>query len=339
MKKLVVIVVMAILTLHGPPVLCATQGEGKTGDARKFEFKFREGRTITYAMKISINLSMAIRAKGQTINMGMRFEVRENISLTPTGKSKSGVTTVAVKPSGLEADWIINSPDGRMDLALRGDHMIGKKGGVTIIDTRKGIGGDLAKQFDKEIDPIKKSGRMDINTQGKLVAFRGDPDFVKFWTDTFQSNQGLFGIVFPDREIAVGETWKHSVPFKKMGDMALRGGDMNLEMATTRRSDQVIKGRTLSSFAINAVLKLKNVRAQMKQQGALTKMVFENLDLNATGTVRFEPEKNRMVDQIFKLTGRGRMKMEAGLDTVEADLSMTALQKLWMLHDRPARGK
>ena len=339
MKKLFITVIMAILTLHGPPVLCAGPVKRETGDARKFEFKFREGRTITYAVKIGMDMNMAVKAAGRTANIGLKLEIRTNLALTPTGKSKSGVTTVDVKSSGLEADWIINSPDGRMDLALRGDHMIGRKGGVTIIDTRKGIGGDLAKQFNKQIDPIKKSGRMDINTQGKVVKLRGDPDFVNFWADTFQSNQGLFGIVFPDREIAVGETWRHSVPFKKMGDMALRGRDMNLEMATTRRSDQVIRGRTLSSFAVNAVLKLKDVTAQMKQQGVLTKMVFENLDLNATGTVRFEPEKNRMVDQIFKLTGRGRMKMEVGLDTIEADLSMTALQKLWMLHDRPVGGR
>ena len=111
----------------------------------------------------------------------MTIDMRYQVKLTPDPVSKDGTSTMRLEPSNIESDWDITGPGGRIVLSLRGSDMEGTQNGNVIIDTKKSIGSDQAKQFKKEILPLYLTGQMDMDVSGKVKQFQGDAPFVEFW--------------------------------------------------------------------------------------------------------------------------------------------------------------
>jgi len=256
-------------------------------------------------MKISMDMDMKVGT--ENMNMKMIVDMRYRVTLTPTADPKEGITTMRLEPSNIEGDWDITSPGGHMVISLRGSDMKGTQNGVVVIDTAKDIGAAQAQELKKEILPLYLSGQVDLDTRGNIKQFRGDIPFVEFWTDALASQEGFFGIIFPERAIAVGDTWQESLSLKKMGQVKLEGDGLRCTVTFTRQPNVVVQGRSLSVFNLSAPFAHKNLTGSMEQMGQITRLNISKFDRRATGTYRFDPEKGVLTDGTMKADANASM--------------------------------
>jgi len=52
---------------------------------------------------------------------------------------------------------------------------------------------------------------MELDSLGNLGKFYGDLPFEEFWNEAPLEQIGIFGIVFPEKSIAMGQKWQREV--------------------------------------------------------------------------------------------------------------------------------
>lgn len=279
----------AVAALLG--LLCAApqaQQPPEEVSGQKFQFKYEVGRPIRYAMGVKVRLDMNTKAGAEDQNMKMVFDTRYTIALTFLSEPKQGITPVRIEPSGIEGDWDIHSPGGHLVISLRGGEIKGTHNGFIVMDTAKGVGSDLAQELKKELLLLSRSGQADLDSRGNVKQFRGDPDFVRFWNEMLESQMGLFGVIFPDRAVAVGDSWMEAVTVRKMGEIRLEGEGMRVEAVFTRMPDESAQGRRLAVFRVSAPLKHRDIAGSMARAGRKISVKLLELDQQATGLMKYD---------------------------------------------------
>lgn len=303
--RAVVLGILFVLAIPG----WAQQASTPTSD-QGFAFKYEINRPLAYSMGVKVGLDMDIKVGTEKMNMKTVYEMRYRVTLTPTADPKEGVSTMRLEPSNIEGDWDITGPGGHIIISLRGADMKETQNGVVVIDTAKDIGVAQAQEFKKEILPLYLSGQVDLDPRGNVKQFRGDIPFVEFWADTIESQIGLWGIVFPERAIAVGETWQESLTLKKAGEVKLEGEGVRCTVTFTRQPDVVVQGRSLAVFSLSAPFNYKDLTGSMEQMGQIIRLNISYFDRRANGTFCFDQDRGVLTD---------------GATKVDANTSMNAL--------------
>lgn len=302
---------------------------------QKFQFRYEVGRPIRYAMGVKVRLDMNTKADAEDQNTRMVFDMRYTIALTPLSESKQGITPVRIEPSGIEGDWDIHSPSGHLVISLRGGEIKGTHNGFIIMDTAKGIGSEQAQELKKELLLLRRSGQADLDSQGNVKQFRGDPDFVRFWNEMLEHQMGLFGVIFPNRAVAVGDSWKEAVTVRKMGEIRLEGEGMRVEAVFTRMPDETAQGRRLAGFRVSAPLKHRGIAGSMSRAGRKISVKLLELDQQATGLMRYDFERGL----ISEATVQSDQTASVELSVPEQSLAMEVKFRMdirWrLIPDRP----
>ena len=229
----------------------AQQAEG-TSRADRFRFKFEANRPLVYSMRVAMKMVMDIKAGTEAVTTKTAFELRHHLKLTPAGEPKGDITTMRLELAEIEGDWDITNPGGRVLVTLRGSQVKATRDGTVIIDTANDVGSAQAQEFKKGLTPLYLTGQVELDSRGNVRKFSGDPPFVEHWTEASAAQVGFWGVVFPDRAIPVGESWKETLRLKKMGQVKLEGEGMDCTVTFTRQPDRVVRGKQLAVFQVSA---------------------------------------------------------------------------------------
>jgi len=315
----------------GPRTFSIERGRAGAEDAQTFVFKFEPNEPLLYAITSRLSLDMDIQGPGERVKTKMGFEMRYRLKLTLKGKSGGDVSTVRMEPSGVEGDWDLTGPSGHVTRKVRGSDVIQTQDGVTTVDTRKGIGLREAKEARKEMAALHLSGEMDIDSKGNVIKVRGDVPFVEFWTGACEGQLGLMGVVFPEKPIATGDSWKGSFVLKKLGKILLEAPGLRCTVRIARQPDITVGGRTISRFTIAAPFKQRNLVGYTDQGGKRIRVNIPSFDRSASGTARFDAEKGALLDSNTKTDGRARMKMSVSGETAALDMVIGGSTQLRLL--------
>lgn len=331
MKRRLVIVALAMLLWQVVPMFSLEQVSAQARDVQEFLFKFESDRPLLYATKSRISIDMDIQAPGESVKTTMEIEMRYDIKLTPKGKLGGDVTTLRLEPSDLEADWDITGPAGHIIMKLRGSDITATQNGVTIIDTKKDIGLAGAREIKNELVALYLSGDLDIDSRGKVVNIHGDVPFVEFWTEAIEGQPGFFGVVFPGKPIAMGDTWKQFLTLKKMGDILLEEPGLRCTITLTRDSDTTIDGRNISSFILVAPLKQRDLVGYMNQGGEQIRVNILTFDRSGSGTVSFDGKEGVLIDYNMEIEAKSHMNISIGEETAVVDMVIGGIMDMQLL--------
>lgn len=331
MKKRLVIVAVTMLLWQVVPMFSLEQVRVQAGDAQQFLFKFEPDQPLLYAIKSRISIDMDMQTPGESAKMTMEVEMRYDIKLTPKGKLGGDVTTLRLEPSGLEADWDITGPAGHIIMKLRGSDITATQNGVTIMDTKKDIGLAEAREVKNELVALYLSGDVDIDSKGKVIKIRGDVPFVEFWTEAIEGQPGFFGVVFPGKPIATGDTWKQFLTVKKMGDILLEEPGLRCMVTLTRDPDTTIDGRNISRFILAAPFKQRDLVGYTNQGGQRIRVNIPTFDRSASGAVHFDGKEGVLIDYNMEIEAKCHMNMSVGEETAVVDMVIGGIMDMQLL--------
>lgn len=293
-----------------------------TGRAERFAFQYAANRPLNYAMGMKMKLDMDMKSGTESMKMKMSFDLRYRMKLTPAAGAQGGVTSLRLEPSGIEGDWDITGPGGHIVISLRGREMKGTQNGVMIINTAEGVGVEQADAFKKEIMALYLSGNVDLDPRGNVKGFHGDAPFVDFWNDAMSSQVGMWGIVFPGRAVAVGDSWEEALVLKKMGQIVLDGEGMRCTVTFNRKPDVVSQGNRLAEFNLSAPFSHKNLTGSIEQMGQITHVNLASFERHATGTLHFDQARGVVTDSALKADATGSVTFEGQGQAASMELAI-----------------
>jgi hypothetical protein len=241
------------------------------------------------------------------------------------------LTRLTMETTNLEADWDIITPQGKIKATMRGDHVVSTHNGVTIIDTKKGIGVAQAKALTREIEPLTMTGQIEVFPTGKHGKIIGDPKFVKFWTEGMESQVSFFGLFFSEKPIAVGDSFHEYLTLKKIGQMMLQEPGLRCKITVTRQPEKNINGRNVSAFKISSPFSQKNLMGYMQVGAQKVQVDIREFKRNANGSAIFDNKKGELINCHIDIDAIAKMKMTSGLTGTLMDMDMkikTDIRKL-----------
>jgi len=267
--------------------------------AETFAFKFQPKHPLVYSVKTTIKLTSYMSAGAQrenTTTTETATETRYKLRLTAMGDRKNGVTPVRYEPFDYESDSEARGPAGNFVNSVRGLEVKGTQNGITVMDTAREIGMSQAKGFKHDAIPLLLSGQMDFEDLGGIKEFHGDLPFIDFWQNLIKSQIGLFGIVFPDRALAPGDSWEAVVPLKALGQIKLDGDGLSYTNTLTRREDAERGGRAIATFKVAAPMRCHDLTGYIEQGGQSQRLNITTFERHATGTMHFDRERGVFLD-------------------------------------------
>lgn len=317
MKKIGGLVIMVVLIFLGFQFIVPGQRE----DAQIFRFQFKSGEPLYYRMAVNMDIGINMNVLDQTIKTDISIKMKWTIKLTPKNINRDR-TLLNMETTSLEVDWDITSPQGKVKATMRGDHVVSTQNGVTIIDTKKGIGVAQAETMTREIEPIKMTGQMEIFPTGKYGKIIGDPKFVKFWTESMEAQVSFFGIFFPKKPIAVGDSFYEDLTLKKMGQIMLQEPGLKCKVTITRQPEKKISGCTVSEFKISSPFSQKNLLGYFDVGVQKMQVDIQDFKRAAIGSAVFDNKKGILVDSHLDIDAIAKMKMTSGLKSTLLDMDM-----------------
>jgi hypothetical protein len=270
-----------------PFFLFAQNAVSKGGEA-SFLFKFETNHPLIYSIETKINTDTSMNSGLQNIGTHSTVDVRFKAKLTATEKAHNGITTVHYEPYDVEVNTDVINSSGHIKVVQKGMQVKGTQNGIVLFDTTKNMGMSQAKKFKNEMLPVFLSGYMDFDPFGGIREFHGDLPFIDFWNDAMKSQIGFFGIVFPERRLAVGDSWQKIIPLTSLGPVKLDGDGVLCTNTFTRELDFSTNGVTLANFNESAPLNDQDLTGYLEQLGQNVAVNLSNLERDASGTLCFD---------------------------------------------------
>lgn len=316
------LVTVLVLILAGGQFLM-----GAAGDAPEvFKFRFKTGEAHNYKMKLKMDIDMNIQMMGQNINNKMVIDMAWNIKMVPIS-STAEMTRVSLEPGNPEMTMDISGAMGNLKATIKDGHVFATQGGTTVIDTRNGIGTAQAQEMSNELKALSIKGEVELSSDGRKATFNGSPEFKKFWEDAMESQVGFFSIFFPQKAVAVGETYSETITLKKMGQIVLEGAGLSGTVHMTREANKMVNGRNVSVFKLSSPLNQKDLVGYMEQGGVKTRVDIKNMQRKAEGYTYFDNVKGELLKSA--LDASADMQMSASFQGQSGDITM----KLTMVMD------
>jgi hypothetical protein len=304
---------------------CAgTKSDGK--DSFLLNYKGEEALVYLVEMKISTNTlsSFGDESQNQRMDVTMRYKntltpVQKNAgapNALQAGKSagaqdavqagKSAGAQDAVQASSmqglqnsysrfvmqnhdLEAHWDIDDGSMKMKITFKDDHFVGTINGEQAIDTRNGVGQQIADAMMNEMKALFEQGGVGLQADGSIDGFGGSDEFVAFWKQESQKQMGLFGIVFPEKNITIGEAWQKNLWMRSLESLILQDS-VNQIFTYTRQPDTIVNNNSLAVFEMDAPLLLQNAVCYTQSTG-LTPFQLDTLDRKTKATFLFDQKR------------------------------------------------
>ncbi len=274
-------------------------------DSEKFEFQYEKGKPLTYDFTIKMSMAMNNEIDGQVDSTRMDFTMTYRATMTSEGMDANGVSILKYEPSNIGGHWDVDNAAAKVKMTLKDKHMKGTVNGELFMDTKNGKGVEEAKEVQKEIEALYLKGKIAMDDQGRVKKFEGEPEFVVFWQEMMAQQVGLFGIVFPNKELKVGDQWDEMLQITKLEGIKFEGEGLKCDLEFTRLPDVKVGGKELSQFSLSAPFSNKNLKATMDMMGDKEVINIDKMDRTANGKMRFDNERGVLVD--------GTMEVDAGV--------------------------
>lgn len=291
-------------------------------EGEKFEFKYEAGEPLTYDLLVKMSMAMTMEIGDMVQSTNMVYSMTYKATLNPTDQVVDGVTTLDFKPSDIGGEWDIESGESKILMSLKGKHMKGTVNGQEFIDTEKGVGEDAAAEVKKEMMALYLSGQMDVDALGHIKGFKGDEPFVDFWTEMLAQQVGFFGLVFPDKPLAVGDEWEEFIVINKMDQIKLEGEGLRCDLTFKRLPDVEVDGAKLAEFQLKAPFSHKDLKATMDQMGEKTPLTIETFKRTAQGKMRFDQAKGTFTHSEVEVDADVVMITRAGGEDLNLDMKL-----------------
>jgi|GEM_PF-2683400 len=260
-----------------------------------FIFQYMED-TLVYSMNMEIETSSDVESGGATQHIEMAYSLHYDFKLTQTEESNAQWHRLRLEPSNIQGHWDVKGPGGHIVVTLDSNaQMKGTQDETLLFDTENGIGVDQAQEFKKEIYPLYLSGSMELDSLGNLGKFYGDLPFEEFWNEATLGQIGMFGIVFPEKSVAVGQKWQKSLTMKKMSPIELDGKGVKVPIIFTRIADSLEAEKRLNVFDISSSFKYKNLSGTMAQSGMTFKVKIPQMDRIGSGRILFDKTRGVLI--------------------------------------------
>jgi hypothetical protein len=240
-----------------------------------------------------------------------------------------GQTTLLLEPSSIKGNWNISGPGGNVVMELEDREVMGTVGGEVFIDTRNDIGESAARSFMQELTGLYLSGKFTIDETGDVGTYIGDPPFVEFWEANQEGQVGFFGIIFPGKPVAIGETWQEDMTVAKIGDIQLEEPGLNVTTRFTREEDE----GDIAQFRVDSPFRESNLIGMMDQGVESVMLNIDNFKRDASGLIRFDAERGVLLSSHVTADANAEMRSMQEDNEMTMVLDMNILMDLQLIED------
>lgn len=305
-----------------------------------FRFKFELHKPLVYAFQIKTKTVVNQNMGGRNASSRTTSDVRYKIKLTAIKVNQDGTATVHYEPMDYEQDLEAIGPSGEINTFTRGLDIISKQNGITMIDTKNGIGLSQAKQPKLGLYPYLLSGDIDLDAAGKVTKLNGDVPFVDHWQEIIYPNPGFFQFTFPSNAIAIQSSWTNYIPYNSANGIVLNETNMTQTNIFTREVDSAANSEAVTNmiacFSLNSVDNQENLSGYLDQPGGRTSLVVPEHTENINATFHFDQKRGCLIDMIKtdKTTSDISMMIQGNAAMGHSDSDVDTLIKLVSPNDQ-----
>jgi len=289
----------------------------------KFEFRFEQGKTLSYHTVSTIEMDMKMNVMGMEQDMAMKIDLFYDMDLTPVEYLPGGSTIVLLQPANIKALWDMDQAGNTITMELDGKEVTAETNGMVFIDTKNGTGVADAQSVIDEMAGLYESGNIEIKPNGNIGEITGSPEFVSFWNDNMETTIGFFGIVFSENPVDEGQIWK--VPFRlsKMGDIIINE-PLNFEVEFKWTGFAETNGENLYAFHGNSPFDATGITGSMGDESGELKLDINTFQRSANFNILFDKTKGLVISNKTEIDGQANMSADIEGSEMTMDMDMKA---------------
>lgn len=276
------------------------------GQELDLAFRFDPDDPVRYRMEIEAAISVKAGPVGrQTVDMQMEIDFDHR------ARQAGAPAKVDIPFTRQKIDMDMHMGGQHITVAIDGKEVVARADGMEMVNTRKGIGAHLAKDFLADLDFAGNAVTVEIDERGRALAWEGKPSLVELFSDN-AGGEGFMPLILPEGKVQVGVPWWSEFTIEKFQDIALRGdpirGMIRFVVLGTEQRD----GRTLTRIRMDAPMRIEDRKAQiyLENMGKNAEAVFERMDRNGEGTILFDPRRGLVHDAELEVGVDGSIHVE-----------------------------
>lgn len=277
-------------------------------DKHVLSFKYKDGEKSSY--DLALRLDMAVSARQPSQKQESSSSTSINVAMDVVERvQEGGNPSLTVTFHDLSAEQKLSGPAGELEVSISGRDVTVRRGGTSIIDTKKGEGTQLASSILRELGFLGAEGTISLGPDGRVNAISGSKELEQFLAP--ETGFSLFVLETPPAPVAVGETWVSS----ERGISRLRGLDLSMNplLVKTRFTLQGFEernGRRLARIALKSDFSQKDLSASAISDAIGNQPVtITSLERSATGIIYFDPERGKLIESELEVKLSVRMEM------------------------------
>lgn len=176
---------------------------------------------------------------------------------------------------------------------------------VTVSDIKINMDGPMAGAIGDPPKEYKVLGKVDARNQVTAIKIEGLSAQEQMMMNTAQSMQSLTGVVFPEKAIKTGESWKVRVPKNEAF------GIVESEMTATLTGEKTEEGKALYEIklvgSVPMDMDMSKLMGENNAAGGMKMMMKGKMD--TVGTLIVEKSTGRMVVMNMKIKNDSKLDM------------------------------
>lgn len=177
------------------------------------KIQFEEGKTLSYHVVSTIVMKqrMDVWIPHIANDLDEDYRLEYDLYITPVEFLEDGCTMVLIETENITSRFNSWSEGNLYTETIIDSEVFSDVEGYVGIDTKNGIGEELAEEIINEIAGLYKSGLIKLDKNGKIIEIKGSDEFETYWKKHSMSTIGFLGIVFPQQSIEQYEFWETSL--------------------------------------------------------------------------------------------------------------------------------
>jgi len=278
----------------------------RAAESHEIAFKFTEGEKSSYGIDIELDITTTAERGGQKQESSARTKTLALVMDVVERAAKEGVRAapeLAVTFRDLVVEQELSGAAGEITLEISGEDVVAKRGGGTIVDTKKGTGKALAKALLAEFAFVGKEGTLTLLESGRVTKVDGPEAFKSFLAP--DSGAGLWVLETKPGAVAVGETWESEErKIRRFRGLDLSTNPLTVKVSYTLDGFSERDGRKVAKIKVKSdFLREKSLSATVTGESLKDARVdIRRLERTAEGTVLFDIDEGRLIESDIKVT-------------------------------------
>ena len=294
------------------------------GEALRLRHRFTEGARSTYALHVEFDLTTTAE-QGERKQESSRETTLELVMEVVEHEPKAGSRakpTLGVTFRDLKVDQKLTGPAGDIDVAIDAGEVTVKRGGMVVIDTKKGKGKDLAKRLLKEFAFLGKEGTLTVEASGRVSAVAGPEEFKSFLAA--DTRAGVWVLETGTEPVKVTESWASAErKIERFRGLDLSDNPLTVRLHYTLKEVVEEGDRKIARIAVksaSATNVTKGISARVSNQSLSRVSVdIARFERTVEGTVEFDVDAGRVVRSELKIKLNVEVEMKVWDEKTKKD--------------------